>query len=76
VSASVLAVVWLAFDERIASRFFGNYSLVVSLALFIAGVPYSMSRCPRCGNFFFWRAWASNPFAEKCMNCSLSLGGD
>jgi hypothetical protein len=45
----------------------------------IIGYQKSNFRCPRCGELFFrkfddrpWRmGWQHNPFARRCMHCSL-----
>ncbi len=27
--------------------------------------------CPRCGNYYYFKWFYSNPFAQKCLQCKL-----
>ena len=41
---------------------------------FVLGAMLGTARCPRCAKTFFW-GWeaGSNPLAESCRHCGLSL---
>lgn len=45
--------------------------LFVSGAWLALWVRANTFRCPRCGQYFFWRPMVRNPFARRCLNCGL-----
>jgi hypothetical protein len=67
---SAVASMWLGLQSELLVGIvtFGGFG-----ATMIAAASWVTSRCPRCGKLFFIRGSFGNPYAGKCLNCSLSL---
>jgi hypothetical protein len=53
------------------------WAAYVRMGLFAgAGIYVWVSRCPRCGERFHFRAGFSNPWARKCLHCGPKLRVD
>ena len=55
-----------------------GYLLVLPLLIYPATRMTQMQHfpCPRCNNWFFWRAWSENLFAQRCQHCGLRKYSD
>lgn len=44
-----------------------------TILLFVTGFAVSLSRCPRCGRFFFATLFVGWIFSKKCLHCDQPL---
>lgn len=72
-----LFLAWMPACELLYPRFGRQVPIAWSTALALAGAVYHLSRCPRCGQQCFRKAWAlRNPFDHRCSHCRVSLYWD
>jgi hypothetical protein len=65
--------IWAVFGEEAAGSIVAPYALITCFTFGLLGWRLISSRCPRCGDTFFFRTAYANPFATRCLHCKLPL---
>ena len=72
-----LFLAWMPACELLYPSFGQLVLIAWAIAWALAGTFYQLSRCPRCGQRCFRKAWTvRNPFDHRCSHCRVSLYWD